>query len=71
MPYVDIDQGIHLGENKVAQNGKSNFAFLYIYIKYGKFWSILLGHSIKQKPHISEELVWVYVPRSHQTTLTI
>ena len=31
-------------------NGKSNFGFSYRYIKYGKFWSVSLGHFIKHKP---------------------
>ena len=44
-------------KNKVARNGKCNFGFSYTYnIKYGKFWSVLLGHFIKHKPLISE--VW-------------
>ena len=30
--------------------------WVFVYIKYGKFWSILLGHFIKHKPLISE--VW-------------
>ena len=37
------------------KNGKSNFGFLYTYIKYGKFWSISPGHFIKHKPLIYEE----------------
>ena len=46
-----------LGEkNKVAWNEKwkKQLGF-FIYIKYGKFWSILQGHFIKHKPLISEE----------------
>ena len=36
--YVDIDQGIHLGKNKVEQNEKCKKQFwIFIYIKYGKF----------------------------------
>ena len=37
--YVDIDQGIHQGINKVARNEKrkkQQWIFIYIYIKYGK-----------------------------------
>ena len=37
------------------KNGKSNFGFSYTYIKYGKFWSISLGHFIKHKLLIFEE----------------
>ena len=39
-------------------NGKINFSgFSHkrMYIKYGKFWSVSLGHFIKHKPLISEE----------------
>ena len=32
-----------------------------IYIKYGKFWSISLGHFIKHKPLISEDRVRLYL----------
>ena len=32
------------------KNRKSNFGFSYMYIKYGKFWSISLGYFIKHKP---------------------
>ena len=35
------------------KNEKSTWVF--IFQKYGKFWSILLGHFIKHKPLISEE----------------
>ena len=44
--YVDIGQGIHQGKIKQHEMNKKN---------YGKSWSILLGHFIKQKPLISEE----------------
>ena len=37
------------------KNGKSNFDFLYTYIKYAKFWSILPELFIKHKPHFPEE----------------
>ena len=43
------------------KNGKSNFGFLYRYIKYGKFSSISMDHFIKHKPFISEE--WVPLPQ--------
>ena len=36
------------------KNRESHFGFSYIK-KYGKFWSISLGHFIKHKPLISEE----------------
>ena len=29
--------------------------YVFIFQKYGKFWSVLIGHFIKQNPLISEE----------------
>ena len=49
--YVDIDQGIPLAWN---ENWKKQL-WVFVYIKYGKFWFILLGHFIKHKPLIFEE----------------
>ena len=37
------------------KNGKSIFGFSYMYIKYGKFWSVSLEHFIKHKLLFSEE----------------
>ena len=36
--YVNIDQGIHKGKLKVAQNEKrKKTTWVFLYIKYGKF----------------------------------
>ena len=61
LAYADIDQGIHKGK-KIKQhemkNQKETLGFhIYIYIKYGKFWRVLLEPFIKQKPLFSEE--WI------------
>ena len=54
--YIDIDQGIHYGKNKVARNEKrKKQLWVFKYIKYAKFWSVSLEHFIKHKPLISEE----------------
>ena len=55
--YVNIHQGIHLGKkNKVAWNEKwRKQLWVFIYIKYGKFWSVSLEHQVEYKPLISEE----------------
>ena len=45
--HYSLGKKIKLHEMK---NGKGNFGFLYRYIKYGKFWSILLELFIKHKP---------------------
>ena len=37
---------------------------VFVYIKYGKFLSVLPGHFIKHKPHISEE--WGHKNQSSQ-----
>ena len=38
MPYVDIDQGIQEGKNKVARNEKwKKQLWVIVYITYGKF----------------------------------
>ena len=42
------------------KNGRSNFGFSYTYIKFGKFWSVSLGHFIKHKFLISEEYARVH-----------
>ena len=51
--------------DEITQRNASKFAIFYIYvgkklwvfvyIKYGNFWSVLSGHFIKHKPFISEE----------------
>ena len=58
--YVDIHQGIHKGKKiKVARNEKWNKQlWVFVYIKYGKFWSISLELFIKQKHLFSEEWCW-------------
>ena len=44
------------GKNKVAQNEKEKkTTWVFVFQKYGKFWSILLGHFIKHKLLISEK----------------
>ena len=40
---------------------KTNWVF--VFQKYGKFRSVLLGHFIKHKPLISEEWFCIYVQR--------
>ena len=51
-----IDQGIHQGKNKVTRNEKrKKQLWVFVYIKYGKFWSVSLELFIKQKPPFSEE----------------
>ena len=56
--YVNIDQGIHWGKNKVAQNKKrKKTSWVFVFQKYGKFWSVSLGHFIQHKPLISEECI--------------
>ena len=43
-------------KNKVAWNEKwKKQLWVFVYIKYDKFWSISLGHFIKHEPLISEE----------------
>ena len=39
------------------KNAKTRWVF--VSQKYGKFWSVLLGHFIKHKPPISEE--WLHI----------
>ena len=64
--YVNINQGIYLVKNRIKYEMKvfksismghfikhNNMSF-FVFPKYGKFWSILLGHSIKHKPLTSE-----------------
>ena len=47
--------GHSLGKHKVARNEKWKKQFwVFVYIKYGKFWSISLSHFIKHKLLISE-----------------
>ena len=56
--YVDIDQVIQFirGKNKVVWNEKQKKQLWgFVYIKYGKFWSISLELFIKHKPLLSEE----------------
>ena len=54
--YVDIDQGIHKGKSKVARNEKQKKTmWVFLYIKYIKFCSVLLEHFVERKPLISEE----------------
>ena len=54
--YVNIDQGIHKGKSNVARNEKQKkTTWVFIFQKYGKFWSVSLEHFIKHKPYISEE----------------
>ena len=48
---------------KVARNEK-RFSWVFLYIKYSKFWSISLEHFVERKPFISEEW-YVYVFWSH------
>ena len=44
------------GKNKVARNKEwKKQLWVFVYIKYGKFWSVSPGHFIKHKPLISEE----------------
>ena len=56
---INIDQGILKGKSKVARNEKKpkNYAWYhgFLYIKYRKFCSILLGNLVVSNPHISEE----------------
>ena len=49
--------GHSLGKtNKVARNENwKKQLWVFVYIKYGKFWSVSPGHFIKHKPLISEE----------------
>ena len=59
---VDIDQGIHYYNSKVARNEKN--LFNPSFQKYGKFWSISLDNFTKHKPLISEEWSlneWSYI----------
>ena len=48
-------------ENKVAQNEKwkKKLIWVFVFQKYGKFWSISLGYFIKHKPLISEEYTFL------------
>ena len=48
-------------KNKVAQNEKWKKTLGFVFQKYGKFWSILLGHFIKHKPLISEEYEYLLI----------
>ena len=51
-------------KNKVARNEKRKEQYwVFVCIKYGKFWSILLGHFIKHKPLISEECTWYWISK--------
>ena len=34
---------------------EKNYMGVFLYIKYGKFWSVSLGHSVEHKPLFSEE----------------
>ena len=52
--YVDIHQGIHIVKCKVARNTKKT-TWVFLYIKYRKFWSVSLEHFIERKPLIYEE----------------
>ena len=46
------------GKNKVAQNEKwKKLLWVFVFIKYGKFWSISLELFIKHKPLLSEECI--------------
>ena len=55
--------GHSLGKNnKVTRNEKwKKQLWVFVYIKYGKFWSTWLGHFIKHIPLISEEFTCVVV----------
>ena len=39
---------------------KKNYLIVILLQKYGKFWSVSLGHFIKHKPLIFEELMYVF-----------
>ena len=48
--------GHHRGKKfKACEMEKTTFLHNTTYMKYGKFWSVLPGHLIKQKTFISEE----------------
>ena len=34
--------------------------WVFLYIKYSKFWSILMEHFVERKPLISEECSWIF-----------
>ena len=56
--YVNIDQGVHKGKIKVVRNEKRKKLHgfrVFSYIKFSKFWSLLLEHFVERKPLISEE----------------
>ena len=46
--------GHSLGEKQSCMKWKKQL-WVFVYMKYGKFWSILVGHFIKHKPLKSEE----------------
>ena len=52
----NIDQGIHKGKSKVAWNeNEKKTTWVFLYIKYSKFWSASLEHFVERKHFISEE----------------
>ena len=54
--YVNIDQDIHQGKNEIAGNETwKKQLWVFVYIKYGKCWSLLLELFINHKPLFSEE----------------
>ena len=54
--WHSLGEKVKLHEMK---NEKNYVGFLFLYIKYSKFWSILLEHFVELKPLISEE--WMYI----------
>ena len=47
--YVNIIDCIHCNKSKVAQNEKQNPIWVFLFQKYGKFWSVSLELFIKHK----------------------
>ena len=59
-------QGYSLGgKNKVARNAKLKIYVIFIFQKYGKFWSVFLEYFIKHKCLISEEWNDIYLVHMH------
>ena len=54
--YVNKDQGIYTVKLKVARNEKwKKLCGVFLFYKYGKFWSVLPKQKVEHKPLFSEE----------------
>lgn len=57
-------QGIQYRKNKVVRNERwQRQLWVFIFKKYGKFWSVSLGHFIKHKLLFSEEWFMIFWTR--------